>query len=463
MLLTLVWAPIPIGSNRVWSVALLQVGFFTLLGLWALAYAHRPFDLPGVLSRVRWPLMLLSAWALFPLLQLIPLPTGVAEALGGPGQALYREVPADLGTRPGFISLDRGATISGFLWQGALLAFLVCVLALTTSAFRVRTLMTVILLVGFAEAVYGLLIYFGGSNLGLWNPGHAAGAVSGTYVNQNHFAGLMEVTIPIGLGLLMCDLTDERSRLHPGGSFEWLLFILSGQRGLIIFFVLTMTASLILTTSRGGTGSLAVGIGMAVLLAGMRRGIRAREVKLGAVAAMLVVAALLWTGPGNLPEKIQDVGLTSQRGDLREISYQMIGDSPWLGTGVGTYRWVFPSYKDARFGGNFYEHAHNDFLEVLGEQGLIGFTLLASGLCLIGLRIVRAYGQRRDPLMRGALFASIAGCTSLLVHGLVDFNLQIPANAAYFVALLGLGLVGCYVSDKTEVATMTKHGSYGAS
>ena len=97
MLLTLVWAPIPIGSNRVWSGALLQVGFFTLFGLWALAYAHRPFCLPGALSRARWPLILLSAWALFPLLQLVPLPAAVAEALGGPAQALYRDLPADLG------------------------------------------------------------------------------------------------------------------------------------------------------------------------------------------------------------------------------------------------------------------------------------------------------------------------------------------------------------------------------
>ena len=192
---------------------------------------------------------------------------------------------------------------------------------------------------------------------------------------------------------------------------------------------------------------MAVGISAAVLLGAVKRGRGAKEIKLGVVAVILVIIALFWIGPGQFPEKIQSAGLTSQRGELREISYRMIGESPLFGTGVGTYRWVFPGYKDKRFGGNFYEHAHNDFLETLGEQGFVGFILLMSGMLVIFLRIVSAFLRRRDPLMRGTLFAVIAGCVSLLVHGLVDFNLQIPANAVYFVVLLGLGLVACQLKS----------------
>jgi O-antigen ligase len=161
------------------------------------------------------------------------------------------------------------------------------------------------------------------------------------------------------------------------------------------------------------------------------------------VIIALTVTALIWIGPGKLVEKIEASGLASKRGDLRDISYQIISDRPVFGTGVGTYRWVFPAYKDDRFGGNFYEHAHNDLLEVIGEQGIMGFAFLASGVLIVFVRMVRAFGKTQDLLMRGALFAAISGTMALSVHGLVDFNLHIPANALFFVVLLGIGAVAC--------------------
>jgi len=173
----------------------------------------------------------------------------------------------------------------------------------------------------------------------------------------------------------------------------------------------------------------------------MKKGIRARELKLGLLVSSLVIVAIFWLGSGQFTEKLQATGLASDRGDLRELTYSMINDSPMIGTGLGTYRWVFPAYKDERFGSYFYEHAHNDYLELLSEQGFVGFSLLAVGVLLILLSLMREFGRRRDPLVRGTLFAAIAGCLSLMLHGLVDFNFQIPANAYYFFVLLGLGTV----------------------
>ncbi len=165
---------------------------------------------------------------------------------------------------------------------------------------------------------------------------------------------------------------------------------------------------------------------------------------------------ILWLGSGEIYERLQSTGLSSQRGELRELSYRMIGDNAVVGTGVGTYRWVFPTYKDGRFGTYFYDHAHNDFLETLGEQGVLGFALLLSALTLIFLYLIRAFWKRHDPLSRGALFAAIAGCTSLMVHGLVDFNLQIPANASYFFALLGVGMVAGSLRQSFESTPSTE-------
>jgi O-antigen ligase len=441
LLLILAWAPIPIGSNRGWSLALLEAGTLFIAGVWAIRYTYQPFEVPLAIRDVRYALIILALWVVFPLIQLIPLPTNAIEIVGGGIGALYLELPPDIASNTAFLTLDRSATLAGFIRHCSMVALLFSVLALTTSASRLRGLLILVLFVGFLEALYGLLLYFGGDELGLWSPGQAQVTVSGTYVNQNHFAGLLEVTIPVGLGLLLSawpereELSGRRSIVRSSLNF------VHGQRAVILFCVLIMTAALIMTESRGGTGALAVGVIVAVSIAAWKKGVRARELVLGMMAVALAATAILWIGSGRFSEKLQATGFTSDRGDLREISYRMVGDNPLLGTGLGTYRWVFPGYKDERFGSYFYEHAHNDFLEILSEQGIIGFSLLAVGLSLIFVRVVRAYGRRRDPLVRGALFASIAGCASLMVHGIVDFNFHIPANASYFFVLLGLGVV----------------------
>jgi len=220
-----------------------------------------------------------------------------------------------------------------------------------------------------------------------------------------------------------------------------------------------MIAALIMTASRGGAGALVIGIVTAVSIAVWKKGVRSRELALGTVAVVLTATAVFWLGSGQFSEKLKATGFTSDRGALRELSFRMIGDNPFFGTGVGTYRWVFPSYKDERFGSYFYEHAHNDFLETLSEQGVVGFSPLAIALLLVFIRIVRAYGRQRDPLIQGALFAVIAGCVSFLIHALVDFNFHIPANAHYFFALLGIGIVASSLRENTtsEQAIRDEH------
>ncbi len=441
LLLILAWAPIPLGSNRGWSLALLEAGALFLFGGWALSYTWRPFEVPTAVRSARLPLLFLTLWVAYPLIQLVPLPVGVAEVVGGKFVTFYTEAPLSTAADSVYFSLDRGATFSGFIRQFSLVALFFSVLALTTSTSRLRLVLSLVLLVGFAEALYGLLVNFGGDELGLWNPGQAQVTVSGTYVNQNHFAGLMEMTIPAGMGLLLSARPDHGRLTELKEIARFLSAFMLGQRGVILFCILVMTAALIMTNSRGGTAALVIGLTVAIAIAVMKKGVRARELKLGFLACVLVAIAIVWLGSGKFTEKLQATGLASDRGDLREVTYRMIGDSPVVGTGLGTYRWVFPSYKDERFGSYFYEHAHNDYLEILSEQGIIGFSLLAMGVFLTLRSLVRALGHRRDPLVRGALFAAIAGSVSLMVHGLVDFNFQIPANAGYFFVLLGLGTV----------------------
>ena len=76
---------------------------------------------------------------------------------------------------------------------------------------------------------------------------------------------------------------------------------------------------------------------------------------------------------------------------------------------------------------------------LVGSDAELGAEVLVAALM--------AQWQRRDPLMRGMSFACIMGVTSILIHSWVDFNLQIPANAAYFMVLLALGWIANFVFD----------------
>lgn len=450
LMLLLIWVPIPIGSNRPWSQGLLTAVALTLAGLWVFAYARSPFDVPITLRALKLPGYLFGTWVLYPIFQLLPFPTALVDITGTQLNGHDLTIVGAGASSMGYLSIDRDATIGGFLNQMGFVAVFFLVMALTTSHQRLNRLMLILGGVGIVEALYGLVLYFSGGDTGLWDPGHMPTTVSGTFINQNHFAGLMELTIPVVIGLVIAEGGFHGVR-RGATSFAWRLTELAlSRRGILTFFLVVMISALILTTSRGAIGALFIAISGTFLLAARKRGSRPSEFRVGLALICLVVVSMAWLGTGEFLEKVRESGFESNRGDLRDVSYRMIKDNPIVGTGVGTYRWAFPVYKDERFGSGFYEHAHNDFLEILGEQGLVGFLLIFGAIFIVLCRIGRALMRRQDPLIRGGLFAGFAGCSSLLIHGLVDFNLQIPANASFFFALLGIGLVASNLEGPHE-------------
>jgi O-antigen ligase len=118
---------------------------------------------------------------------------------------------------------------------------------------------------------------------------------------------------------------------------------------------------------------------------------------------------------------------------------EIIKDFPLTGTGLGTYLYAYPMYE-TRFSGEMLEHAHNDYLELLAEGGVIAG----------GLIIVVAFGalawlfsrwtRRNDHLVRGVGLGCLAGIAAILIHSLTDFNLHITANAVLFVTLYALAM-----------------------
>jgi O-antigen ligase len=123
---------------------------------------------------------------------------------------------------------------------------------------------------------------------------------------------------------------------------------------------------------------------------------------------------------------------TLQRLVYYRTTWQAIWDRPLLGTGYGTYADAFRAYNHAGTGTYFLDKAHNTYLQLILELGWPAAAALYAGLGLLAFRCLQG---------RSAVYpAVLASCSVLVgVHALVDFSLEMPANAATYALLLGIG------------------------
>jgi O-antigen ligase len=243
------------------------------------------------------------------------------------------------------------------------------------------------------------------------------GAIYGSYVNHDHYAGLMEMLVPFPLVLSMGHL------------------LRGGKRALVAFCAVLMASTIFLSGSRGGMLSFVLEIVVFAALTLVQR--RNPRVALGLISVcVLVLAFLVFLGKGQVLGRLGDLG-PGMRLNITKDCLKMFSHRPVWGWGLGTFPTVYPSYRSF-YTNLFVNEAHNDYAQLLVETGLLGFGLMLWFLVRLyqhGLPTSRRWELRWD----GAVsLAALLGCTGILFHSFVDFNLQIPANAALFYVLCGL-------------------------
>ncbi|HEV2699568.1 MAG TPA: O-antigen ligase family protein [Terriglobales bacterium] len=320
-------------------------------------------------------------------------------------------------------SAYRHATESGLLLYAAYGA--VCFLLSQTlhRTTQIRRLATAFGVFGSCVAVFAVLqsLSSGGKLYWIRAP-RFGGWIYGPYVNHNHYAGLMEMVVPIPLVFAFSRYAHGRKRwlAAAAAAFMGATIFLSGSRGGMAAFAIQATVFLwLLFRERTRNGA-------ALLLAGF---------------LLLALASIAWIGGSEVSARIATLGSsrhadpsTDMRLKIDADSLRMFSQWPILGCGLGTFPTVYPQFRSF-YTNSFVNAAHNDYLQLLTETGIVGFAI-AIWFLVAAIRPAIRKARNWPSDVNGAVaVAALLGICGILVHSFVDFNLQIPANAMLFYVL----------------------------
>ncbi len=307
----------------------------------------------------------------------------------------------------------------------------------TTSRRRLKILVCVAIGVGFGSAVFGLIQALQGESR----------FVSGQFINHNHFAFLLEMSLGLVLGLIV----GRGLRLWYvaiGFAFAlpmWAAIVYSGSRGgLISMTCQVIFLGLLQFSARSGLEFLG---GNQSRLKRRSRSPQflATSIVLICSLATLMMIGIVWVGGDPLVHRLQagSSGLGAKESDnytntnRRQIwstTLLLIKEHPIAGVGFGGYWMAITNYHHAS-GDYTPQQAHNDYLELLASGGLIGLAL--GFWFVLGLIKDLPLNLRSpDPFLRASCYGALAGILGVTIHSLVDFGLHITINSLVLMVLV---------------------------
>lgn len=406
---TVVWTALAYGTVHPPFIALFYLINALLIVFWAIdAFSSRSLRFNKSLLQI--PLIALSVYAL---IQIIPF--GSLAEIGG------------VSGIPRTISLDPFWTKVSALHFFALFVFFAALLAFIDSAKRLKTIVWLITIFGFIYAFYAILqaVLSPEKIYGLYDV--TTKASFGSFVNRHNFAAYIEMTIAIPLGMMFVGAVEKDRRL------------------LFITAIGLMGVALILSGSRGGLAALLAEVVFLIILTTKTKNYNQFVLKIGlsgALVAIIVVGAILVGGESSLTRISETAGsdnVTSGRTEIWNVSLQIMKDNLPFGAGLGAYSVAYTPY-DTYNGLMRVEQAHNDYLQVLTDAGLVGLIIGAAFLFLLfktGLKNV----DTKNTFRRGVAIGALAGCFAVLVHSFFDFVLHTTAVSVLFLTLMALVVV----------------------
>ena len=275
----------------------------------------------------------------------------------------------------------------------------------------------------------------------------------GTFINQNHFAFLMLMNLGLNAGMII------------GGNLK-----INFRRLLFILCLITL-AAIILTASRGGIIISMVVIGVSVLLPadkffGNKSGEREtypskfgsfgkKIIALGALLAALV-CGIIFIGQDRVLQRFEEIPQEFQtttnaygflRIDVWQATVKMIGEQPFYGVGFGGFRFAVSEYAEIS-GAVAPREAHNDYLELLADGGVVAAVCLVWFLYVFSKLLIKRFSESSTPFHDAARVGAIGAFAGISVHNFFDFGLHLIGNQLFLAALISVGVHRNYAERK---------------
>jgi O-antigen ligase len=382
----IVFSVLAFGTVEVWSESLLEMGAAILFLLWAIVVFKDPK------TKIYWRFL---NW---PILGVIAI---------------------------GALQLWFGATPYPFLTRLELLRFgtYLVLFFLLAQSFRERVDLTrlvwFLILMCFSVSLLGIIQHFTSEGTIYWLRAlRSGGDPFGPYVNRNHFAGFVELTLPVGLAMLI--FRGLRRDLYPLASLLTIVPI----------------GALILSGSRGGIVSFGFEVAVLWLLAKTDKGPEGPRLTAIGIVALAAVALIAWLGAGRAIERFSMVRpgevTIDRRFTMSKGAAHIFEDHPVKGAGLGALVAVYPRYE-ILYDGKLVDHVHNDYMEMLAETGMLGGLCGLAFLWILFREAKSCYVAEQGHFSRALHAGAITALCGILLHSFVDFNLHIPANAVLFL------------------------------
>lgn len=415
-LAVLLWSPLPLASNRPLFWSLLGLCVFALAFWWLFRFVRGQLSLSKAFRQSFLPLSLLLLWLGLLASQLL-FSTTVSPSVTG----------------------------DFLLRSTALVVFFILSLLLLRSRKRLRILAWVVVLSGSFQAFYGGLMTMSGMEFGFFvEKEYYTGVATGTFVNRNSLAGYLEMSLAIGVGLLLADLQRMNAVTVKQKVRHFVEWVLSHKMQLRVLLAV-MVVGLVLTHSRMGNAAFFISL----LVSGLLWLLLEQKKPKGGVLFLLITLFVIdlaivgaWFGIEKVVDRLEGTSVAKEsRDEVVRDSLVYLNDYKFMGSGGGTFEHVFPQYRGPDIALD-YDYAHNDFIQFAVETGLLGLSILGLLVLLTMKMALKMMRSGTRSLYRGMGFSAFMGVLAIMIHSTVDFNLQMPANALLFMVLLSLPWLG---------------------
>jgi O-antigen ligase len=463
----LIFTPLAFGGVQQWAVAVMEIVAFSIFFLYLI---KRTLDMGkyGDINQFRqklvlcphiYPLLILfAAMIALVLFQMIPLPEGLLKLISPTSLATYQTFGSDPAGAFHPVTLNPWATRQELFRVLAYAAIFFVVVSHYRTKEQVTSLVKTILYMGCFMVVFAVIQKLTWNDRIFWiypldESLKNSGRIWGSYINRDHFANYLAMTIPLGMGLLLYSAPRVRALPESALGLKVARFLASEKLvpyALMFLLVLTMTAALFMTFSRGGIIAFAVSSLFFARITWKRRTLRSKTALL-AILAAVIFAAVILAAWNPLEKRFYDLEEDYiSRWSVWQDSVGIVRDYPVLGTGLGTFESAYMRYQTT-MPFSLFDHAHNDYVELVTDTGIVGL-LLGLGMALVFFRTAfRRWRQKRGMFGKCIGAGGLASFMAIATHSFTDFNLHIPANALLFAVISALTYAALFnVTERNE-------------